>query len=193
MIRPLAFILPACVAVFCAPGCSDPAPPARRVILTAQLAPGTHSSTECPIASTEWVDIGAFGNPAQGVPVRPVNSGEDNGNGPVDITCSVKGNDATGYDVAASATLSGLSGGTVSITGHFTTTGDQASIIGVFQRSDYGQFRENDCTVTFTENQNMGVAPGRVWGSLHCPNAGRADQNRVCDGEAQFRFENCDQ
>ncbi len=192
MIRSLAFVLLASIAAFCAPGCSDPAPPARRVILEAAFSPGSHSSTVCPIASTDWVDIGAFGNPPI-VPVRPVTTGDDNGNGPVDITCSVKGNDAAGYDVAASATLSGLSGGTVSITGHFTTTGTQTGINGVFQRADYGQFRDNDCTVTFTENQNMGVAPGRVWGRLDCPNAARTDQGRSCDGNAQFRFENCDQ
>ena len=192
MIRSLAFVLPVSIAVFCAPGCSDPAPPARRVILEATFSPGAHTSVECPIASTDWVDIGAFGNPPL-VPVRPVNSGDDNGNGPVDITCSVKGNDAAGYDIAVSATLSGLSGGTVSITGHMSTTGEQTGLIGVFQRSDYGQFRQSDCTATFTENQNMGVAPGRVWGTLHCPNVKRSDQNRVCDGEAQFRFENCDQ
>jgi hypothetical protein len=192
MIRSLAFALVAGAAAFCAYGCSDATPPARRVILEATFGPGTHSNMECPIANDTWVDIGAFGNPPL-VPVRPVNSGDDNGNGPVDITCSVKGNDAAGYDIAVSATLSGLSGGTVSVTGHMTTTGEQTGITGVFQRSDYGLFRENDCTVTFTENQNMGIAPGRVWGTLHCPNAFRSDQNRTCDGEAQFRFENCDQ
>lgn len=192
MIRSLAFVLPVSIAVFCAPGCSDAAPPSRRVILEATFGPGNHTATECPISGTDWVDIGAFGNPPI-IPVRPVNSGEDNGNGPVDITCSVKGNDAAGYEVAASATLSGLSGGTVSVTGHFTTTGEQTGLVGVFQRSDYGQFRQNDCTVTFTDNPNMGVAPGRVWGKLLCVNAARSDQGRTCDGEAQFRFENCDQ
>jgi hypothetical protein len=192
MLRHLAFVVPVCVAVLSATACSDPAPPSRRVILSATFGPGSHTSTECPITSTDWVDIGAFGNPPL-VPVRPVNSGDDNGNGPVDITCSVKGNDSAGYEVAVSATLSGVSGGTLSVTGHFTTTGDQTGVTGVFQRADYGQFRQNDCTVTFTENQNMGVAPGRVWGTLHCPNVARKDQGRVCDGEAQFRFENCDQ
>jgi hypothetical protein len=192
MIRRLAFVVPACLALVCASACSDPAPPARRVILTATFGPGNHTGTECPIAQTDWVDIGSFGNPPL-VPVRPVQAGGDNGNGPVDVICSVKGNDAAGYDVAASATLSGLSGGTVSITGHFTTTGDQPNINGVFQRQDYGQFREADCTVTFTQNPNMGIAPGRVWGYLTCPNAARADQGRVCDAEAEIRFENCDQ
>ena len=39
----------------------------------------------------------------------------------------------------------------------------------------------------------QGVAAGRVWGQLDCPNANRQDTGASCQALAQFRFENCTQ
>ena len=51
---------------------------------------------------------------------------------------------------------------------------------------------ESDCTVTFTQNQNMGIAPSRIWGVIDCPQAAAPD-GTVCDGHAEFLFESCGQ
>ena len=192
MFRPLALLVPACVAIICASACSSPAPPTERVIVDSNMSPGSHSMTDCPIAQTQWVEIGAFQTTT--TPIDPIdNNGDDNGNGTVSIVCAVKGNDANGYDIEVSATLSGDTGGSLSITGHVTPTGTQMGISGVFQRADYGNFREDDCVISFAPNSNEGVAPGRLWGSISCPNIVNQSQLRTCDGEANFRFENCDQ
>jgi hypothetical protein len=180
------------VTVVVASACSDPVPPPARAIIDSNMGPGMNDPKVCMISDTQWVEIGGFGNPPT-VPVRSVDNNTDNGNGNVSVVCSVKGDDATGYDVSASATLQGTEGGTVSISGHFTTTGDQAMISASFQNATYGSFRQSDCTATYTANQNMGVAKGRVWATLDCPKIERPDQMRVCAATAQFRFENCDQ
>jgi hypothetical protein len=180
------------LAVILASACSDPTPPPARAIIDANVGPGMNSSMACMISDTQWVEIGGFGNPPT-VPVRPVDNNTDNGNGNVSIVCSVKGNDAAGYDVSASATLQGTEGGTVAITGHFTTTGDQSMINATFESPTYGTFRQADCTASYTANQNMGVAAGRVWATLDCPTINRPDQMRTCAANAQIRFENCDQ
>jgi hypothetical protein len=192
MVRALTSALLCGVAVVAASACSDPTPPPARVVLESDIGPGMAGDMACMISATNWVEIGSFGNPPT-IPVRPVDNNTDNGNGNVSVVCSVKGDDANGYDVSASATLQGAEGGTVSIAGHFATTGDQSNLNVSFQNAMYGAFRQADCTATYTDNKNMGVAPGRVWASLNCPAIVRPDQMRTCAATAQFRFENCDQ
>jgi hypothetical protein len=180
------------LTVVIASACSDPTPPAARAIIDSNMGPGAAGDMACMISSTQWVEIGGFGNPPA-VPVRTVDNNTDNGNGNVTIVCSVKGNDASGYVVSASATLAGSEGGTVSISGTFTPTGDQSNISATFQNATFGSFRESDCTASYAANPNMGVAAGRVWATIDCPNIQRPDQNRTCAANAQIRFENCDQ
>jgi hypothetical protein len=55
--------------------------------------------------------------------------------------------------------------------------------------------KSNMCTVTFTQNGNMGVAPSRIWGYIDCPTEGDPSQASAasCDAHAEFLFENCGQ
>ncbi len=95
----------------------------------------------------------------------------------------------------ASAQNSGATGGTFTINGVFSTEGTQENVRAVFYRSDYGRFTQDDCTVTYPDAalKETPVAAGRVWGEISCPNLELSEQDRICTGKAQFRFENCNQ
>ena len=67
------------------------------------------------------------------------------------------------------------------------------NIRGVFQRGDFGKFEQRDCTADYSPSTVAGVAGGRVWALMKCPDIVRADQDQHCEGQVQFRFENCTQ
>jgi hypothetical protein len=37
----------------------------------------------------------------------------------------------------------------------------------------------------------MGVAAGRLWADLDCPTATDSVNEKICEGKATFKFENC--
>jgi hypothetical protein len=37
----------------------------------------------------------------------------------------------------------------------------------------------------------MGIASGRIWAHVDCPNAINGNSGHDCDANADFRFENC--
>jgi hypothetical protein len=188
------------LAIASSAGCgSDPPPPPRAVIDSSLLA-GANGSTQCPVDQQEFVTVGGYGDGTAANPASPINNGDSFGGNAVAVSCSVTAAGA-GFNVSASATLDGATGGSISIIGTFTPTGTQNNIRGVFQSSAFGQFSENDCTFTYDpgsfgnsfDQSFMGVAAGRVWGTLHCPTVTNTTEQRVCDGEAELRFENCAQ
>ncbi|MBL8613263.1 MAG: hypothetical protein JNL38_38335 [Myxococcales bacterium] len=198
MKRLLSFAFAGVCAVALAPlstACSDPVSPPPRVIMESSVISGSHGK-ECQISSVQWLTIGGFGNPAAGTPARPVEDGQAEGAGTVKATCKVV-KSGSNYDVIAEAQLTGAEGGTISIVGTFSekAPADQpvVNIRGVFQRGDFGKFEQKDCTVDYSISPIAGVAPGRVWAKMKCPNLFRQDQNQTCEGETTFRFENCQQ
>ncbi len=72
-------------------------------------------------------------------------------------------------------------------------SGVTASIAGMgvgYTNSNSG----TSCTVTFSDTSagQMGVAGGRVWGNLNCPALNEnGGQQSVCEGNAEFKFEDC--
>jgi len=179
------FLGAAAIAVFAASvvACSDPSPATPRIFIASTLGPGSDAENNgavCQLANGPWLDIGTKDG--------SVNSGDN----AVNVTCTVT-HDGDGFKVSANATQSGQ--GSLTIVGHFTTTGQQSKISGVFVRNDTATFRDDNCTVDYTADPNMGIAPGRVWGTLTCSRAS-SDQSsppRVCNGVAEFKFENCAQ
>jgi hypothetical protein len=168
-------------------GCSENTPATPRVTLNAQLGPGSekdiNDTPKCQLNTQPWVVIGDN--------THPVSDGEQQGGSGVSVSCTVKGLSADKFEVNAQATLQGQ--GSVTITGTFSPTGDQSNIRAVFTRGDTGSFRQDDCTVDYSTNKNMGVAAGRVWGNIRCPHATYDAQSRTCLGTGEFRFENCGQ
>ena len=167
-------------------GCSSNTPATPRVTLNAQLGPGdekdVNDSTKCQLVTQPWVVIGDN--------THPVSDGEQQTGSGVSVSCTVH-TEGDGFQVSAQATLQGQ--GSITLTGHFTAAGDQPNIRAVFTRGDTGSFKQDDCTVDYSTNKNMGVAAGRVWGNIRCPHATYDAQSRTCLGTGEFRFENCAQ
>ena len=170
--------------------CSSNTLPNPRVYLSAFLVPGTNPPVGCGIVPTAggWVIIGD--------PTQSVNNGDSQGGSAVSVSCTVSSSGDGSFSVNSSATLEGLNGGSVTITGTFLPSGKSTNIRGHFQRGDTGSFDEVDCTADYSANpSSMGVASGRVWATLTCPMVTKTDTTpaRVCQGTAEFRFENCSQ
>ncbi len=183
-------------------GCSDDVQATPRVVFESQISPGTHSPKDCGKIGT-WFDIGSFGNPASGYkvtddpksglvePARPVDDGAADQQGTVSIACSVtpKGD---GFDVRASAQLSGATGGAMTISGLFRPTGDQNDItVSLSKRGE--TFTDLKCVARFSPDAGQGVAAGRIWATVECANAEYEDTKQICKSSSQFRFENCAQ
>jgi hypothetical protein len=176
----------AVAALALASGCSENTPATPRVTVDAQLGPGdekdVNDGPKCQLKTETWLVIGDT--------THPVSDGESQTGSNVSVSCSVAP-DGDGFKVNGQATLAGQ--GSITITGRFTAAGDQPNIRAVFTRGDTGSFQQNDCSVAYSSNPNMGVAAGRVWGRIRCPHATYDAQSRTCLGEADFRFENCSQ
>ncbi len=185
----LAVSVPAAALVL-GPACSETVPAIPRVILDSQIRPGSNTQAACQISSQDWLQIGNFGG--VGTAPRPVDDGAEESGGRVSVSCAVLA-EGDGFRVSASTTLSGAGGGTVTVSGLFTTARQpQQNVTVVFNRSDFGRFEQKDCVATYDVNENAGVASGRVWAKVVCPKASR-EGGRACETEAQFRFENCEQ
>jgi hypothetical protein len=177
----------AALAIGIATGCGDDKPSTPQAAVTSTIKPGTAGSQSCTTnKAVEW----KLGNGAgEDIPVKDGDS--LNGAG-VAVQCKVSGNDQAGYDVSAQATWTGK--GSVGISGHFSGSRDpQPNITGSFiDASGLGNFHQSDCVATFTAG-DQGVAAGRVWAVLTCPNAIDSGQTKACEGDSEFRFENCAQ
>lgn len=177
---------------------STPATP--QVALTSSLSSQSKTSVgfdSCPTYGP-FIEVGAFRGPTK-EETDVVVDGEDVKGSPLKITCSViPDGDSFNVDVQAQVTAS--EGGTVHVIGTFKASGEQTGVRAIFQAGDYGQFTDDDCTVTYydkSKNEDpskttfRGVAAGRVWGFLTCGAAENVQSNKACSATAQFRFENC--
>src|SRR5262249_6598617 len=121
--------------------------------------------------------------------------GQDFEQGKVSVACSVTSAGNNSFNVTATVDLSGATGGLFRVDGVFSTTGDQNSIHATFSsRRTTNTYDEGDrkCVVRYT-TPFEGVAAGRVWGEITCPNAVNSVAQKTCAATATFRFENCSQ
>jgi hypothetical protein len=189
--------------------CSSNQTPVPQAFVAATVGVGPQSSSSvCNFGSPQpWLDVGVAvtGN-------TPVTQADNsNSNGQVSVACTVSAS-GSGFDIDLVVSQGGLQGGSVTITsppgmGAVTTAG-ASGITGVFESETYGEYRETDCTISFTYNGEMisnittqpTVAAGRIWGHLSCPTAqiqgqtvmvDGGTQNKQCDAEADFLFEQC--
>jgi hypothetical protein len=196
---PTRFLVPALAlattAIATMPGCSSSSSPTPRVALFAQLGASVdHPQDVCKQTFGDWVTVGSIGdNKLPGASTAPVNDGDSDQGHHISVTaCSVTG-DNGGFLVNVSVTVQGV--GAFTVNGHFNAGTTNTGIQAVFSRGDTGTFTESDCTADFKRDGNdapeMGVAGGRVWATVYCPNETLQAQGRVCKGQAEFRFENC--
>lgn len=180
----------ATVAIALNPGCSSDNTKAPSVTLNADVSLGGHASTECPDSQSGWLQIGSFGNPSLADSGQPVDDGAPFAQGTVTVDCKVAAQ-SNGFNVAASALLTGATGGSFVVRGFFVPGQDNSGISASVTHNtiSYGQ---DDCTARFTTS-SQGVAAGRVWAEITCPNAQAPGPQRTCQTVTQFRFENCNQ
>jgi len=183
-------------------GCSEDEQATPRVTFDSSIGVGSAGATKCPEKSGTWFTIGSFGNPALGRkdetnpeselvdPVRPVEDGANDQQGVVGITCSVIAA-GDGFDVKATAQLTGATGGFFQLIGRFTPTGPQSNLEVVLSRQG-SSYRAKDCTAVYSTPLQT-VASGRVWADITCDKIINESLDRECRGTAQVRFENCGQ
>lgn len=169
--------------------CSSGPPPLPLAYVNSTFdGPGT-SGAACSFSPGVWIQI----KNAPSAPDDAVQTGGTTDKGAsVTVSCSVHANADGSFAVTATATLGGLGGGGLTVSGTFTSMGTQMNIHGVFTRGDTGTYEENDCTVAYDQT-GMGIAAGRVWADLTCPNETRSGESmpESCSAQAQFKFENC--
>jgi hypothetical protein len=184
-----------------APGCSSSSA-AAAVALQWRVTPGPNGAGTCG-ASNDFFSIGYI--PQSGTIVTASNGGtynEDGGAGgaPVTVQCTVAPVSG-GYSVQAFVEYGSLGSltinGTIMVSGN-AAPGTQTGITGTFGDGiglAGAKLTDDNCTVTFTQNANMGIAPSRVWGVIDCPHATETGNSATlnCDGNAEFLFENCGQ
>ena len=135
-----------------------------------------------------------------GSPTKSVADGETQAGALVKVTCSVTANTDGSFQVTAGVVAGDSS---VTLMGRVTSTGSQANVRGVFERSYFGHFEAVDCTVKYDTDPAMGVALGRFWGTLDCPDISDASQSRMapdggptprsCHAVAEIKLEDCAQ
>lgn len=180
-------------------GCAEDTVATPRVTLNTDIDPGSNGE-KCQDTTPRWLTIGSFGDPSKGqnpdgslvAPVAPVDDGATDPfiGGFAAVTCSVAPAQ-DGFNVAATASLSGTNGGSVRVVGFFKPGQDNTVEISVTKNST--TYVQRDCLATFAANTLQGVASGRVWATATCGKAEAADKQRVCQTVTQFRFENCGQ
>ncbi|MCL2777368.1 MAG: hypothetical protein FWD73_05135 [Polyangiaceae bacterium] len=187
----------ATVAIALNPGCSSDNTKAPRVTLNADVSVGTHSSADCPDSQNGWLQIGSFGNPnllqPDGTPAnpgQPVDDGAPFAQGTASVNCTVTAQ-GNGFSVAASASLTGATGGSFVVRGFFVPGQDNSNISTSVTHIGTA-YAQDGCTASFTTSY-QGVDGGRVWAEVTCPNAQAPTVQRTCQTVTQFRFENCNQ
>ena len=176
--------------------CSDDDKATPQVIFDGTITLGSHTSTECG-GDGDSFSLGDFGNLAATPPTgsAPVKDGDTFEGAKASVACSVTSAGNETFNVSGTLDLAGSAGGVFRIDGQFKTTGQQTGIHAFFSsRKTANVYDETDrqCTVDFT-TAYQGVAAGRVWGELTCPNAVNSNADRTCAIKASFRFENCAQ
>ena len=186
-IRPLLAVGFAALTVF---ACKDKEVATPRAVFESTVEAGSHTTAECGKTGT-FFSIGSFGAPGDDEqPPAPIDDGAAEQQGTVSLQCSVVP-DGDGFAVSGFVTLSGATGGSFSVQGHFGASGTQSNISVSLTRNGE-TFRQSNCTAEYPL-PNQTVAAGRVWANFACGDVSNSSTQKVCSGHGQFRFENCSQ
>jgi|HubBroStandDraft_1064217.scaffolds.fasta_scaffold105135_1 hypothetical protein len=187
----------------------DSAPtPNADAFVAAYVGPASDADARCGFSSDQaFVQIGSPTVPA---PNTVLDGGSQAGN-PVNVTCKVDAS-GDGFDILLTAGVDGFGGGEFSVSGHITAEGSSegtsdggTGVFGFFSNALYGSFSASSCTIALTYDGSPvpaaggGIAPGRIWGHIDCPDAldtlvETADggvTTSTCNGHADFLFEDC--
>ena len=175
-----------------APGCSNSNAETASAAIIWTVDPGSNSAATCGAVNDTW----QIGNP-ESAPLQVVANGGTANGIPVSVNCDVT-QSGSNYNVVANAQYG--TEGALTISGTITVGANgvpnpSTSFTGTF--NDHlgliANMTESNCSVTFTGNPNMGVAPTRIWGVIDCPQVATTNGDSTCDGHAEFLFEYCEQ
>jgi hypothetical protein len=184
-------------------GCSSNTPATPNAYVSAVLQGSADLGTEaCGINEASFLEVGASSG---GGGIASADDGSSQGGFNVSVSCSVTANSDGSFQVNALA--SNGSAGAFGIIGKFTSSGVQTGIHATFSGPANADFSEVDCTVAYSSivepGAPTGVAAGRVWGTVTCPDAvdpgtseigpDGGDVSRTCAATAEFKFQNCSQ
>jgi hypothetical protein len=193
---------PALFACIAAASCSSTAPTPEAMV-NETMSAGTNIG--CPFQDESFARIGAPTSPNP----QTVSDGDTYSGATVHVGCSVTPSGG-GFDIQASASITGTNGGSLTITGHVDSTGG-SGLHGGFTQNGQSYDQDNGCTVTYTmgnppspvppQGGGPAVAGGRIWGHIDCPMAVDTDRSAqlpdggsgfaTCEGSADFLFANC--
>ena len=191
---------PALLACLALIACSSapPPPPHTFVSLTLGQHLDANQNNLCSNATSQPALV--IGTSTGGAPQIKAN-GSQQPNGNVSVSCTVRGS----FDVSLTAALGGAVGGTLVMSGQVTASSGGSNISASFT-SNGASYTEPDCTIAFTYEgapvpTSPPIAAGRIWAHLACPSmtnpshlkklADGSQVPEVCDGEADFLFDNC--
>jgi hypothetical protein len=188
----LSLLSGAALLVGLAPGCSNNNNQTQSAAILWQVFPGTNSSATCGAVNDQF----QIGNP-EADPLVIAADGSTYMGVPITVNCDVSQSGQT-YNVVANAQYGTL--GALTIQGQITVGADgtpntATNFSGTFN-DNLGlkaNMSESNCTVTFTKNAHMGIAPSRIWGFIDCPQEQTQNMQSTCDGNAEFLFEYCGQ
>jgi hypothetical protein len=188
----LSLLSSAALVLGLAPGCSNSNAETASAAIIWTVQPGTNSSSSCGAVNDTW----QIGNP-ESAPLQVVANGGTSGGVPVTVNCDVSGS-GTSYNMVVNAQYG--TEGALTIAGTITIGANgvpntATNVSGTFN-DNLGlkaNMSQSNCTVTFTQNANMGIAATRVWGVIDCPQVATTNGDSTCDGHAEFLFEYCGQ
>jgi len=150
--------------------------------LGASTAAGEAGQCNVNTPDTPFITVGSMEN--------PIASGGDSNGAVVGATCRV---DASGSQFIVDLAVSLGAVGGITVAGTVTNApGAQPSIRVGFTSVRFGDYVENDCTLTLSSSENPPVTAGRIAGSVTCPEVVDSAGNAVCAATASFMFENCE-
>jgi hypothetical protein len=198
---------PVLLACMSAVACSKK-PANEDAFVSAHLGP--NSSNLCPLGTgTPVLMVGALQNASLPETVP-------NGQGGLDIDCQVSPNGSM-YDLHLAASVPGNMGGELIITGSVdATTGGtvSAQFLAVSGAAGTTYAANDDCTLTYSfmgmalPSGQSGISAGSIFAHIDCPDAVNMGgsvsgvqvttedggfSNAMCEGTADFFFQNCSQ
>jgi len=160
-------------------------------------------TSTCPVANAPVVTAGSMTSGSEPMTIP-------DGEGSLTVTCSVAPSSG-GYSIQLDAKTEGSSGGELTVTGTVDpNTGGTVTAQFVSQTAGI-VYTSDSCTLTYTYlglpiMKGENISSGSIFGHVSCPNAEQPSSsingtqttgpdggivNTVCDGEADFLFQNC--
>jgi hypothetical protein len=198
-------VFPALVVAAVAAGCSS-TPATAKAFVKANLQASSSAVGSCNFsAQTQILSIGTADptKPLSDSNPQRVNNGTTQA-GSVILDCLVRQTGST-FTIAVSAEVNNNlagGGGSMTITGSNVDPTTGGTVTGAFAQGPV-LYQDTNCTLTYTfegspislQNNAPKIAPGRIWAHVDCPMASamssQSGQSFVCDGNADFVFENC--